>query len=274
MRFSVILNTYNRAHFLPRVFAAWSRLDPTRFSMVVADDGSNDDTKTVLQELGARAAFGVTHVWHEHDGHRRAEILNKAVHVAPHEALLFTDSDSLPARDLLDVHERCFSRARMLVGGYLRLDPDYTERLDVEAVRAGDYERQATPAVRRRLRWQHLKHVGYTLLRTKGRPHVMGLNMVIPRSGFVTVNGYDNNFRGWGRADGDLRERLKCVHVRPFSDWSRALVFHMHHPEDTTKKQRANVAYAQREVIPTVAEHGFREVAADARSAVVWENGR
>jgi hypothetical protein len=128
--------------------------------------------------------------------------------------------------------------------------------------------------VRRRLRWQHRKHVFYIWLRTRGRPHVMGLNMVIPRSGFQAINGYDNEFRGWGRADGDVRERLKQVGVRPFSVWDRAMVYHLHHPPDPTKQQQQNVAYAERRDIPTRAASGFAEVADAARRSVVFDNGK
>jgi glycosyltransferase involved in cell wall biosynthesis len=272
MRFTVILNTFNRAHFLPRVLTAWTRLDPEAFTMVIADDGSEDDTRQVIEDFGARVSYRLLHVCHANEGHRRAEILNKAVHLAEDEALLFTDADSLPAADLLDVHARHFTPRRMLVGGYMRLDEAFTEQLDLDGVRRGDYEQQKTAAVQRRLDQQHRKHRFYTFLRKKGRPHVMGLNMVIPRSGFVAVNGYDNEFRGWGRADGDLRERLKKVGVRPFSDWNTAMVFHLHHPEDVTKKKKANVAYAERRDIPTVAEHGFEQVEDAARTSVVYRN--
>ncbi len=39
------------------------------------------------------------------------------------------------------------------------------------------------------------------------------------------VNGYDENFRGWGNKDGDLRERLKMIGVRPKPIFEEALVF-------------------------------------------------
>jgi hypothetical protein len=94
----------------------------------------------------------------------------------------------------------------------------------------------------------------------------------VPRVGFVAVNGYDNEFRGWGRADGDLRERLKRAGVRARSDWSQAVVFHLHHPEDPSKQRRQNVGYAERTQIPVAAHNGFAEVAAAAQREVVYRN--
>jgi glycosyltransferase involved in cell wall biosynthesis len=272
MRFSVILNTFDRAHFLPRVLAAWTRIPAEEFTMIVADDGSEDGTTELLRALGRDLPYRLLHVRHARQGHRRAEILNKAVAHAEEEALLFTDADSLPARDLLERHREAFRPDRLLAGGYMRLDEAFTAALDVAGAARGDHESQLSAEVRRQLRRAHRKHRFYCWIRRRGRPHIMGLNMVIPRSGFVRINGYDNQFRGWGRADGDLRERLKQVGVRPHSDWDRALVFHLHHPEDPTKKQRMNVAYSERKRVPTVAVHGFEQCRAEAIAALVHDN--
>jgi glycosyltransferase involved in cell wall biosynthesis len=262
MRFTVILNTFERRHFLGRALKAWERVRGD-FEMVLADDGSTDGTDDLVRALAPELRYPVVHVRHAREGHRRAAILNKAVHAAREEAMLFTDADCLPAADLLERHAAAFTSQRLLCGGFLRLSPEYTATIDDARIAAGDHERQLTAKDRRRLRFQHWKHQFYVFLRKPGRPHVMGLNMVIPRSGFVRVNGYDNLFRGWGRADGDLRERLKRVGVRPWSTWNSALTFHMHHPPDVTKKERANDAYADRVEIPAVAADGFAQVVPD-----------
>lgn len=272
MRFSVVLNTHNRARFLPRVLAAWTRVPADEFTMIVADDGSEDGTDELLRARGAELPYRLLHVKHPREGHRRAEILNKAVAHAEDEALLFTDADSLPAADLLEQHRRAFRPDRLLAGGYIRLGEGFTAALDEAGAARGDYEGELTPAVRRRLRRAHLKHRFYCWIRKRGRPHIMGLNMVIPRRGFVGVNGYDNEFRGWGRADGDLRERLKEAGVWPHSDWDRAIVFHLHHPPDPTKASRANVAYSERAEIPTVAANGFEQCREAAAEALVYHN--
>jgi glycosyltransferase involved in cell wall biosynthesis len=269
VRFAVVLNTFNRAGFLPYVLHAWARQGVPPFTMILADDGSEDATAELVRTLGPRLPYPVVHVRHERLGHRRAEILNKAVHVADCEPLLFTDADCLPCADLLAQHARDFRPDRMLVGGYVRLSPEYTATVTTDTVQAGDYERQLGPAQRRRLRWQHWKHRFYIALRKRGRPHVMGLNMVIPRAAFVRINGYDNEFRGWGRADGDLRERLKQAGVRPFSNWHRAITCHLHHPPDPTKRLRGNDAYADRARIPMHAVSGFAQV----QPQVVWRSG-
>jgi hypothetical protein len=269
MQWTVILNTCNRARFLPLVLAAWRRVRANGLALVIADDGSEDGTDEVLRRLAPGLPFPVTHVWHPRRGHRRAEILNKAVHRAATEALLFTDADSLPAAGLLAAHAAAFDGKRLLCGGYLRLSPEFTATVTEATAAAGDYERELTPARLRALRWQQVKNAFYVAIRKKGRPHNMGLNMALPRSAYVAINGYDNEFRGWGRADGDLRERLRAAGVRPFSVWDQAIVFHLHHPPDATKALKANEAYSERREIPVRCPSGFDQVAPE----VVFSTG-
>jgi hypothetical protein len=81
--------------------------------------------------------------------------------------------------------------------------------------------------------------------------------MSLARADLLRVNGYDENYRGWGNEDGDLRERLKRTGVWPKSIWTRAVVFHLDHPTDATRNDRANLAYSRRPDIPVFAERGI-----------------
>ena len=57
-----------------------------------------------------------------------------------------------------------------------------------------------------------------------------------------------------------LLERLKGIGVRPFCVWDKALVFHLHHPPDPTKKHKANQSYAERGDVAVRAVCGYAEV--------------
>jgi glycosyltransferase involved in cell wall biosynthesis len=260
MQFSVILNTYNRPEFLNLVLHAYRLQTVKEFEIVIADDGSDERTREIVEQVGRDGYFPICHVWHERTTHRRAEILNKAVQAARHPVLLFSDCDSLPLHDLLETHARYFDPSRMLVGGYIRLDEAYTRTITLKSVLRGEYEKQVTAQHRKALRRMHLRNCFYILIRKKNRPHNMGLNFSLSRANYYRVNGYDNNFRGWGKADGDLRERLKSVGVWPKSVWDKALICHLFHPNDPTKKLKMNKAYSQRDKIPVVAENGIAQV--------------
>jgi len=49
--FSIILPTYNRAHFLPRAIESVIKQDYDNWELIIVDDGSTDNTKSLVQEF-------------------------------------------------------------------------------------------------------------------------------------------------------------------------------------------------------------------------------
>jgi glycosyltransferase involved in cell wall biosynthesis len=253
----VVLNTYNRASSLRLVLAAFERQTARDFEVVVADDGSSDDTASVIERARGRASFPIVHVGTAREGHWRTRILNEGIKAARHDLLLFTDADSLPKADLLEVHLRAFDPRRLSIGGCVRLTKEETRGVGPAEASSGAYERFLDWRSRGRLLARHWKNEWQIWTRRRRRPHNLALNMAASRSALVEVNGFDERMRGWGNADGDLRERLKEVGVLPKSVWHRAVVFHLWHPPDPTRLERRNADYARREAIPARCELGL-----------------
>ena len=90
----------------------------------------------------------------------------------------------------------------------------------------------------------------YSLVRHPRRPKLVSNNVGIWRSDFEAVNGFDENFRGWGAEDDDLGRRLKRIGVRLKSilRWTR--LYHLWHPRDPSAtadwNDGANAAYIRR----------------------------
>ena len=257
---SIILNTHNRAERLRLCLPAYLGQTATDFEMVVADDASDDDTEEVVREFAAAAPFPVLYVRHDLEGHRRAAILNRGVAAARSDFLIFTDADALPLRDLVEVHCAARAEKRLLIGGRVRLDEDETRRVTPEMVRSHGYESFLTVRRRRELQSTHRLNLFYTAIRKRRRPHNRALNMAIERWAMFAVNGFDENCQGWGDLDGELRERLKRIGVRPKCVCNRAVVFHLWHPPHSSRKTRPNRDYVRRPNIPIWCENGIFEL--------------
>ena len=65
---SVIITTYNRPDALTAVVEALFTQDDTEFEIIIADDGSGDNTRTAVAALQARAPVSMRHVWQEDHG--------------------------------------------------------------------------------------------------------------------------------------------------------------------------------------------------------------
>src|SRR5512142_152701 len=65
MRIAVIITTYNSPYALAAVLEGYLAQTDHDFEVLVADDGSTQDTAKVVQQFQARAYFPIHHVWQE-----------------------------------------------------------------------------------------------------------------------------------------------------------------------------------------------------------------
>lgn len=88
---TVFTATYNRAHTLARVYHSLQAQTLRSFEWLVVDDGSTDETGTLVAGWAAGADFPIRYFWQENQGKHRA--YNRAVSEARGELFLDFDSD-------------------------------------------------------------------------------------------------------------------------------------------------------------------------------------
>jgi glycosyltransferase involved in cell wall biosynthesis len=99
---SALLTTRNRAHLLPRVLDALRHqtLAPSRFEIIAVDDGSTDDTLTLLRRYAETMSLRIFHQRHR----GLAEAKNLGIFAASSPIVVFLDDDDVAAPDLIAVH--------------------------------------------------------------------------------------------------------------------------------------------------------------------------
>src|SRR5512134_1385444 len=104
MRISVVLATYNSPTWLEKVIWGYAAQTMAPAEIVVADDGSTQETLLAIERLNRSTRLNLRHVWHEDRGFRKCEILNKAIVASASEYLIVSDGDCIPRRDFVEVH--------------------------------------------------------------------------------------------------------------------------------------------------------------------------
>ncbi|MFQ5863566.1 MAG: glycosyltransferase, partial [Candidatus Brocadiales bacterium] len=179
------------------------------FEVVVADDGSADDTSSVIARCKDIAPFPIRYVWQEDKGFRLAKIRNEGIKASRYDYIIFSHGDCIPKADFIRTHVSNSGDSYILGGSHIRLPKDYSDALTPEAVSKGLFEEYLTPRIMAELRWKHRKNIFYMLVRKKRRPKFTGMNFSMPKRALYEINGFDENYEGWGQEDSDLRERLK-----------------------------------------------------------------
>lgn len=236
MDIAVIVSTFERPWHLERCLAslAAQRGVEGRFEVVVTDDGSRDKTLAFLANAVSRAAFPLTFTTHTHDGFRLARCRNEGVAASKAAYLLFTDGDCILPPDHLLIHLRMRREGRVVGGDCLRLDEAASALVDAASLRAGRFPRRLPTGERFRLGFKGVRAKAYELFQTSMRPRLSGNNIGLWRRDYERVNGFDEQYVGWGLEDRDLQHRLERIGIRASSILLRTAPVHLWHPPAPT----------------------------------------
>jgi glycosyltransferase involved in cell wall biosynthesis len=275
VRASVILATYQQPRLLDLALTGYANQTARDFELVVADDGSRDETREVIAAHARRGTVPITHVWHPHDGFWKSRALNRAVLRSAGAQLIFSDGDCVPARSFVAEHLRAARPNAFIVGGHVRLSEADTARVTAELVLDGALEREIPRRERLELLWMHAKSQLAIALRRRNRPRLYGLNFSLDRASFTRVNGFDQTYRNSARDDSDLRNRLLLARVRPISLWHRARVVHLFHPPHHERLLWADAdRYYKRVDLRAEAPDGLRELARELSEQAIPDRER
>jgi len=93
MKVSIILPTYNRAHFLSQAFESIRAQTWTDWELIIVDDGSTDDTRSVVSTLSSSVPQSVRYVYQDNQGAYGAR--NTGLDHAGGSYIAFFDSDDI-----------------------------------------------------------------------------------------------------------------------------------------------------------------------------------
>lgn len=229
---SIIICTYQRPRNLRLCLlaAAAQRDFPYKTELIVADDGSQDETPEVVERFRRETGKAVKFCTHPHRGFRPALTRNEGFALSTAPYVLFLDGDCLVPPDHLAVHFRLRRPGLALTTDAVRWDRAVSEACSEEDVQSGAFARRMPPAERRRLRIAHWKAMLYHRLRHPTKPRLLGGNFSAWRRDIEAINGFDENYNGWGCEDDDVGIRLHQRGVRVYSIRRHTRTFHLWHP--------------------------------------------
>lgn len=134
---SVVISTYNQPEWLEKVLWGYEVQDERRFEVVIADDGSDERTRHLLDRMAAHLTFPLRYVWQADLGFRKCRIVNRGILATRGDYLLVTDGDCIPRKDFLSTHLRMRRPGYFLSGGAVRLPMDLSKTIGKEDILTG-----------------------------------------------------------------------------------------------------------------------------------------
>ena len=272
----MIVATYNRADYLQTCLACLAAQDyKGPWQIIVADDGSTGHTADVISQVrSSNRRLPLQHCWNEHHNYRRAFILNEGSRMASGDVLIFLDSDCIPAPNLLSTYAAHAQPNSFYLGGVYYINQQFSESILesgqsfspkdfwTQAIRRENQKKGTAAKVLRR----YWKSKFYTAIKYR-KPKVWGGNFAVNHEVFKELNGYDENYIGYGQEDSDLRNRLVKGSYRAVSLHIRSRVYHLWHPHDTEARRRPdgkmafnNRKYYKRPNLEVMCKNGLRKL--------------
>lgn len=254
MKYSIILSTYNWPDALNLILASLiPQLSIHKdVELIIADDGSTEDTKKLIQTYQKQLPNRISHIWHEDIGFRKSVILNKSVAAARGGYLLFLDGDCIPFPDYIVHHKQLAESGYFIAGNRVLLSKEHTSDLvDNPALVAQMFNWNLVSWLKARAYKKVNKVFSFLRLNTKAKwrysrsnnwKYPKGCNIGMFKADFIAVNGYDEIFSGWGHEDADLFIRLLHNNIKIKDGRFAIPVLHLWHKESSRVNESANYA--------------------------------
>ncbi len=224
-KISLIVSTYNSPLALEKVFAGLARQSCTPPEILIADDGSGMPTRELIERWQSK--LGLRHVWHEDAGFRKTIILNRTLAAATGNYIVLLDGDCVPHEHFIRDHAALAEKNFWVQGRRCFVcEPFVKDFAPGETLVFGWWLRGRITGAAKAMR------LPFPIVqRNQKQRGIIGCNMAFWRDDLLAVNGFDEDYTGWGIGeDSDLGSRLyhlgrprKFVH-------NHAIIYHLNHP--------------------------------------------
>ncbi|QDK79726.1 glycosyltransferase [Spirosoma sp. KCTC 42546] len=242
---SVLVATYNRPAALELCLVSLFEQRQLPTEIIVCDDGSSIQTGQLIERLKQLSPVPLLHVWQPDEGFRLARIRNLGFAMAKGAYIIQLDGDVILHPLFVQDHLYHAQPSYFFSGNQFKLSADSTQQLLTEPS-------LSLNALLRQSHWHWSSLRVLTLQKFIARfyhwgthyKYVLGCNMGFWRQDLVRVNGYDEQFLGWGWEDTELALRLinRGINLRFIR--LGAIQYHLYHPTASRGQEDINRARA------------------------------
>ncbi len=220
---TLFLTTYNWPEALTLCIRSIAAQTVLPNEVIIADDGSRNETTVLINQLKNECSFPIVHVWQEDDGYRINAIRNKAILAANNPYIIQIDGDIVLDAHFIEDHLRFAQEGRLVIGRRVNISKERTEAM----CKTNTF----TPITSFRNKIVAILHhtILYNATNIKG---VRGCNMAYWRKDAFATNGYDEEMTGKGPDDKEFAVRLINSGVKAYNLKFYAIANHLHHGDE------------------------------------------
>lgn len=204
MAVTVIVANYNQVATLPLVLASLSLQTEMPKCVIVADDGSSDDTCDWIDAQEGSYPFELCYTTDRHNGYGLTVSENRAASFVSTERVMFTNSDVIHAPGSIESHAQM--EAKTVAGGVIR-EVGKSQSSQIDLAMLSDWHsmmKKLKPHLTYMSNKPYMQHLAGGAMYG-----VWGGNFSVDAAAFASVGGFNEDYRGlYGGEEADLIQRL------------------------------------------------------------------
>ena len=250
MKISVIVPVYNRLEHFRALFICLLRQNRQIDELIITDDGSSQKILDYIVDLIPKASFKIKHIYQEDKGFRKTRALNNGVINSEGELLIFCDQDLIFGEEYIEYMEKNIKEGCFLLCRPISVNEKEKNTILEKIESSNKYEDLLKPlpthylvSVNKTLRTDRKRRILNILKLSKRGIKLVGMSYSVMKSDYLKVNGYDENYNGWGEEDDDFGNRLYVAGIKGKELKTPNMQIHLWHYSDPTKKHSMNEEY-------------------------------
>jgi len=231
MKLTLIITTYNWPEALLLVIKSIRYQSILPDEIIIADDGSNDKTKDLIANSNKKYGLNIIHSWQEDVGFRAARSRNNAIFKSSGDYIIIIDGDTILNTNFVRDHILSSEPGYFVQGSRVLLSKNKTKKILAEKKINFSF---FSLGLKNRKNSIHSKLLSSIF--SKKTKHIHGIkscNMAFHKKDCIDINGFNNDFEGWGREDSEFVVRLINSGVKRKNIRFNAIQFHLWHNENS-----------------------------------------
>ena len=227
---SLIIATYNWPQALGLCLKSVLQQTVHPAEVIIADDGSRDETRSLIDSFRKNFPVPLHHIWHPDEGFRLAAIRNKAIAAATEPYIIQIDGDLILHPAFVADHLEMQRPGYFVAGSRVMLSEKASKQLlENNSIDLKIFGSQKL--IINGMRSRFLRQILAERYKIGGRHryYVKGCNMAFFKKDLITVNGYNEAFKGWGSEDREIAIRLINAGIKKQSIKMGAVCYHLYH---------------------------------------------
>ncbi len=236
-RISVILSSYNRPDMLRKTLLSLTMQTVLPYEVIITDDGSKVDIPISLKDITSKLKYKLKFIWQPDQGFRLSKSRNNAIREISGDYVIFSDQDIIHTRGYIEVFAKNMKVNEFLTAFPVLLSKEQSDKVNEKSIISGEYLDIITKGQVKIIRKQYIRDSFYyyqrkLILKNDHRPKVRGGYFGVHKKHIIEVNGFDENYVGWGWEDDDFNHRLYKSSVIGHTVFKDQFPIHLYHPEN------------------------------------------